>query len=128
MDALTYPVIFEKDKDGYFVTVPDLDRMTQGTDLTDAIANARDAICLTIVDLEDDGKPVPPPSHSVKTPDNGFVSYVDANIAEYRKKYGSKTVRKNVSIPAWLNTKAENLKINFSQALQEALIAKINEH
>lgn len=85
MDALTYPVIFEKDEDGYLVTVPDLDRMTQGTDLTNAIANARDAICLTIVDLEDDGKPVPPPSHSVKTPDNGFISYVDANIAEYRK-------------------------------------------
>lgn len=30
MDALTYPVIFEKDEDGYLVTVPDLDRMTQG--------------------------------------------------------------------------------------------------
>lgn len=128
MDALTYPVIFEKDEDGYLVTVPDLDRMTQGTDLTDAIANARDAICLTIVDLEDDGKPIPSPSHAVKAPDNGFISYVDVNITEYRKKYGSKTVRKNVSIPAWLNTKAENLKINFSQALQEALIAKINEH
>lgn len=127
MDALTYPVIFEKDEGGYLVTVPDLDRMTQGIDLTDAIANARDAICLTIVDLEDDGKPAPSPSHSVKAPNNGFISYVDANIAEYRKKYGSKTVRKNVSIPAWLNTKAENLKINFSQALQEALIAKINE-
>ena len=90
--------------------------------------NAKDAICLTIVDLEDDGKPVPTPSLSVKTPDDGFISYVDANIAEYRKKYGSKTVRKNVSIPAWLNTKAESLKINFSQALQEALIAKVNEH
>ena len=59
MDTLTYPVLFQKDKDGYFVTIPDLDRMTQGLDLTDAIANARDVICLTIVDLEDDGKPVP---------------------------------------------------------------------
>lgn len=126
MDTLTYPVLFQKDKDGYFVTIPDLDRMTQGLDLTDAIANARDVICLTIVDLEDDGKPVPAPSTSIESPDDGFISYVDANIAEYRRKYGSKTIRKNVSIPAWLNTKAESLKINFSQVLQEALIAKVN--
>ena len=54
------------------------------------------------------------------------VSYVDANITEYRKKYGYKIVKKNCSIPAWLNTKAEELGLNFSKILQEALIEKIS--
>lgn len=56
MKNTAYPVIFEKEKDGYFVTVPDLNKNTQGEDLADAIAMARDLICLWIVDLEDDGK------------------------------------------------------------------------
>ena len=41
------------------------------------------------------------------------------------KKYGYKIVKKNCSIPAWLNTRAEELGLNFSKILQEALIEKI---
>ncbi len=37
--------------------------------------------------------------------------------------YGNKAVRKNLTIPAWLNTFAENQKINFSQVLTEVLSA-----
>ena len=59
-------------------------------------------------------------------PEGAFVSYVDANITEYRKKYGYKIVKKNCSIPAWLNTKAVELGLNFSKILQEALIEKIS--
>lgn len=85
-------------------------------------------ISLLIIDLEDDGKPVPEAnSVAYSLPKGAFVSYVDADIDAYRKKYGSKIIRKNVSIPAWLNTKAENMKINFSKTLQEALLAKVNE-
>ena len=39
----------------------------------------------------------------------------------YAARYGSKAVRKNLTIPAWLNTRAEAKNINFSQVLQEAL-------
>ena len=38
MDIITYPVLFEKVEDMYLVTVPDIGQMTQGNDLTDAIA------------------------------------------------------------------------------------------
>ena len=41
----------------------------------------------------------------------------------YAEKYGEKAVRKNLTIPAWLNTFAEKNHINFSQVLQEALTA-----
>ncbi len=43
------------------------------------------------------------------------------DIDAYAEKYGSKAVRKNCTIPAWLNTAAEKAHINFSQVLQTAL-------
>lgn len=44
----------------------------------------------------------------------------------YRRKYHSKTIRKNVTIPEWPNDLAENDKINFSQTLTEALKEKLD--
>ena len=41
----------------------------------------------------------------------------------YAEKYGEKAVRKNLTIPAWLNTFAEKNHINFSQVLQDSLTA-----
>ena len=40
---------------------------------------------------------------------------------EYRKMYDNKAVKKTLTIPAWLNTMAENNNINFSLVLQNAL-------
>ena len=45
----------------------------------------------------------------------------------YAEQYGEKAVRKNVTIPAWLNAFAEKQKINFSQLLQEALMSKVQK-
>nr|DAF27741.1 MAG TPA: HicB-like antitoxin [Caudoviricetes sp.] len=127
MNTVIYPVIFEKDNDGYLVTIPDLDTQTQGADFVEAINMARDLISLWVMNLEDMGKEVPKPNTvNNPLPVGAVVSYVDANISEYRKKYGYKTVKKNCTIPAWLNTKAEEMNINFSQVLQDALIEKIN--
>ena len=126
MDVIAYPVLFEKIEDMYLVTIPDIDQITQGKDLTDAIAMARDLISLWVMDLEDAKQVGPKPGSVIfEEPKGAFVSYVDANITEYRKKYGYKIVKKNCSIPAWLNTRAEELGLNFSKILQEALIEKI---
>lgn len=38
---------------------------------------------------------------------------------------GKRISKKTVNIPKWVNTKAENLKINFSKTLEEALLQKI---
>ncbi|HIX84554.1 MAG TPA: type II toxin-antitoxin system HicB family antitoxin [Candidatus Megamonas gallistercoris] len=127
MEKMAYPVIFEKENGGYFVTVPDLNINTQGESLPDAIMMARDLISLYILDHEEEGKNIVlPDTVDFKLPKGAILSYVDIDMASYRKKYGSKTVKKNCTIPAWLNNKAEELNINFSKTLQEALIKKIN--
>ena len=45
---------------------------------------------------------------------------------EYRKKVDTKTVRRNVTLPSWLNCEAEHAGINVSRVLQEALMNVLN--
>jgi predicted RNase H-like HicB family nuclease len=122
-----YPVVFTPDGDWYVVYVPDFDIVTQGEGLADAIDMARDAINLMGVNMEDEGKEIPDASHigSVNIPDKGFVSLVDCDFDEYRKSLENRAVKKNCTLPSWLNKKAEAANVNFSQILQEALIEKL---
>ena len=57
---------------------------------------------------------------SPKTP-VAFVSLLSLDMDAYAAKYGNKSVRKNLTIPAWLNTFAETEKLNVSKVLQQAL-------
>lgn len=57
-NILVYPVILSKNGDGYFVTIPDFTVNTEGKDVADAIAMARNAIGLNVLQLEDDNKDV----------------------------------------------------------------------
>ena len=130
-----YPTIFTKTEDCYLIEVPDLEILTEGTSLEDAIEMARDAISITIVSLEDAQQVVPVPSaiESINVSKgtfadsgSGFVSMVDTDTADYRKKIDTKPVRRNVSLPGWLNYEVNAAGINVSRFLQEALIERLN--
>ena len=54
-----------------------------------------------------------------------FVNYIACDTMEYRKMYSSKAVKKTLTIPEWLNEEAVSIGVNFSQVLQEALLAKV---
>lgn len=122
-----YPVcIYPGDVSGYTVIVPDLPGcVTEGDTIADAFEQAIDAASGWVLDELEDGKRPPEPSDvkNIKADEyeNGFVSVIMLDIDAYAEKYGSKAVRKNCTIPAWLNTAAENAHINFSQVLQTAL-------
>ena len=124
---LTYPACFypcEKKIGGYTVEVPDLPGcVTEGDSLADAILMAIDAASGWVLDELEDGKPAPAasPLEKIVPDEGGFVSMIALDMDSYAEKYGSKAVRKNLTIPAWLNTFAEQSHINFSQVLQEAL-------
>ncbi|WP_195479291.1 hypothetical protein [Coprococcus comes] len=59
------------------------------------------------------------------TSDEAFVNIVTVDVAEYAKTHFTTSVRKNLTIPSWLNDAAMKQHINFSQVLQEALLQKI---
>lgn len=123
-----YPIIISPSVDCYVVYIPDFDINTQGSDVPDAIYMARDAIGLIGIDMQDEGEALPEGSllESIKGKDSDIVTLVDVDFAEYRRKHENRVVRKNVTLPSWINEKAEAAGINFSQALREALIEKLS--
>ena len=126
---LIYPAVFypfSYGSGGYVVEFPDLPGcVTEGKDLSDAFEMATDAASGWILDELEEGNVVPKASsyESVTKREGGQVNMVLLDMDVYAERYGEKAVRKNVTIPAWLNTYAEKQKINFSQVLQDALLA-----
>ena len=119
-----YPVIFHKSiEGGYVVVFPDFDYgATEGKTLEEAIEMAEDAIAMMLAHYEDHRQQIPKPSDISKIKiKNGFVNYVIADTDAWRKQFSEKAIKKTVTIPAWLNYKAEEAGVNFSQELQNAL-------
>ena len=125
---LSYPACFYQDEETgrYTVEVPDLPGcVTGGATLPDAILMAEDAASGWVLDELEDGKPIPPatPVQAVVLDAGGFVSVLALDMDAYAEKYGNAAVRKNCTIPAWLNTFAEARHINFSKVLTDGLTA-----
>ena len=122
-----YPVIFEEaEEGGYNVTVPDISgTFTCGDDMADAIYMAEDVIAMMLADYEDEKKTIPVPSKIEDIKTDGIISLVVADTDEWRKLVDNRAVKKTLSIPSWLNAKAEKAGLNFSQVLQEALCSKL---
>jgi len=126
---LVYPAVFKPFSDqsgGYVVEFPDLPGcVTEGKDLEQAIEMGIDAASGWILGELEDGEQIPSASnYSEIVADNGcMVNMLLLDIDSYEEKYGEKAVRKNLTIPAWLNTFAEKNNINFSKILQDALLS-----
>ena len=117
-----YPVILTPADVGYVVFVPELQINTEGTDIANAIEMARDAIGLWGICEEDMGRSIPSPStFRPVCAENEIVTLVDIDFDAYRRANDNRTIRKNLTLPSWLNAQAEKAGINFSQVLQSAL-------
>lgn len=123
-----YPVVFKQEENQYSVSVPDLDGcFTFGDSLFEAIEMARDAMAMWLCKAEDNNEVLPQVSklEDIKT-DGGFVNFIDVDTQEYRRLNDNRAIKKTLSVPSWLNAKAERAGINFSQVLQDALKVKLN--
>lgn len=137
-----YPTFILNTNDGsehpFVVCVPDMDIFTEGDTFADAIEMARDAIGLAGISMEDNKEELPMPSDQLSAIEKvkqdtevidfsaGILTYVDVDFSEYRKKIDTRTVRRNVALPSWLNYEAEHAGINVSRVLQEALMDVLN--
>lgn len=134
----SYPACFFKEENGYSVIFPDLNTSTCGDSLDEAMAMAIDCLAGYIYMLRQDGEAIPDPSPMAAIspervaaeldfdPGENFVSLVTVDVDEYAKKHFEKSVRKTLTIPAWLNALALENGVNFSQVLQEALKARLH--
>ena len=122
-----YPAIFTPDEENILVSVPDLPGLhTFGNNIADALFMAQDAIEMWLWDAENKGETIPPASSQktivkmCESPDQ-LVSMVAADTDEYRRQNDTRSVKKTLSIPAWLNHQAEKANAPFSQILQQGL-------
>lgn len=115
---VVYPALFHEDDGGWWVEFPDLPGCTtQGDTESEAYCNAAEAMELY---LQDDYEvctlPVPSAAEKVAHDGADFVSLVCGNF-----DVPQKSIKKTLTIPAWLNSKAERTGVNFSHVLQDAL-------
>ncbi len=136
-----YPVIFTEVDTNILIEVPDLNILTEANEegkpkgsMADAIMMARDAIGIACITAEDEGTVCKKPSllGDINVEKGTFVnegmsvvSLVDVDLSEYRRRMDNRTVRRNVTLPNWLNLEAEKAQINVSRVLQEALITTL---
>lgn len=123
---LTYPAIFTFENNQYWVEFVDLNGCySDGDTLAEAMENSKEAMGLFLEDLNEYPK-CTTDIKNIQLENNQIVSFVTVNLFEHKKKYENKSVKKTLSIPAWLNTVAEKENVNFSQILQKALIDTLN--
>lgn len=130
MAKYTFPAVFTPEEEGgYSIRFPDIECCcTSAETLTEGMDNANDVLTLMLYDMEETNRTIPNASDikDIKTEGKEFTTLVCCDTVEYRKFFNSKTVKKTLSIPAWLNTLAEREGINFSAVLQKALKAELN--
>ena len=128
-DRYCYPAIFTYEENQEIAVVfPDLELATSGIDDPDALYSARDALGGRLELMEESGEDIPMPSRiaDIEASKNERVVLVDVYMPSVRMEGVTKSVKRTVTLPAWLNAKAMELGINFSQILQEALQKKIS--
>lgn len=131
-----YPACFYKEKEGgYSVIFPDLNHLaTCGNNLQEAVTMAVDCLAGYLYDAAQEGGETPAPSDISKIDINAeydeyesaFVNLVSVDVEEYARKHFEKSVKKTLTIPAWLNDLAVKNHVNFSQTLQQALKEQLN--
>lgn len=123
-----YSAVFQKEEVGYSVWVPDIQGcVSQGDTFDEAMEYIKDAIgiCLDLIVQNGNVPPKATEPNGIELEPDQFVAVVSFDFDEYQKKHGEKSVKKTLTVPAWLNTLSERKNINFSQVLQNALIHEL---
>ena len=129
-ERYVYPAILNYEK-GYeiAVTFPDLPGCaTSGATEIEAIAAGREALGLHLWGMERDGDLIPVPSSAkdIELDDGEVIAVIDVYMPSIRLAQENKSVNRTVTLPAWLDARAKECGVNFSQLLQDAIKKEIS--
>lgn len=127
MRKLTYLAVFEPIKTGYSVYFPDLPGCTSyGEGFEEAQRQAVDALELHIYGMEKDGDKIPVPSKEPHVDPETASGYMVSPVTIFpdivRNELDNRSVKTNLTIPAWLKEMAEAQGVNYSKVFQAALM------
>lgn len=126
-----FPAVFHAEAEGgYSISFPDVPGCySQGETVQECCEMAEDALNLMLWEMEENNQPIPAPAPikdiQSRYPDD-IVTLVKADTLAYRELYDTKAVKKTLSIPRWLDTLAQERRINFSNVLQQALMKELD--
>ena len=121
----TFTAVITPGEKKCYVRVPDITGcVTTGKDIEDAVVQITDALSGCLVVWEDNGMDIHPATAQKDIPHDeaDVLTLVSVDTIAYRAQTDTRSVRKNVSIPAWMATMAERKGINCSKVLQDALV------
>ena len=125
MAEYVFPALFHPNDDGSItITYPDLPGcISEGKSLGNAMYMAQSALALWLECALDEKEVIPAASSQKDIPQEGseFVSLIRADVKDRR------AVRKNISIPQWMDEKATQYGLSLSRVLQDALREKFAE-
>ena len=121
----TYQAVIHNDKDGVWLSFTDIEGcLTHAENIPDLLTNAKEALECYILGALENGEKLPEPTLSIKPSKKKDETYTfiqcDVNLAKH-----ARSVKKTLTIPAWLDKQATAKRLNFSQVLQEALVGKL---
>ena len=124
-----YPAVFHEDSDGVWVEFPDLQGcQSYGETIQEVLDSAKEALegyCVTL--LEEKRKlPAASDIKTIKTGENAFTSLVETDLTTHFAK--QKSVKKTLTIPAWMNDFAIEKGLNCSAILQEGIMGIMNNN
>lgn len=126
---LIYPAIFHEDSDGVWVEFPDLQGCQScGETIQEVWDGAKEALegyCITLLE-EKQNLPAASDIKKIKPGKDAFVSLVETDLTTHFAK--QKSVKKTLTIPAWMNDFAIEKGLNCSAILQEGIMQKMNNH
>ena len=116
-----YPMVVHDDPDGLWDEFPDVEGcFTQADSLNELMFNAVEALTCHL-----EGGYVIKPATDIRKLTLEPSTFAQLVAVDVDITKNTKSVKKTLTIPEWLNNEAVSKGINFSQTLQEALIAKI---
>lgn len=125
----TFTAVITPEEGKCYVRVPDITGCaTTGKDIEDAMVQIADALSGCLVVWEDQGIPIPPATAQQDIARNAadVLTLVSVDTIAYRAQTDTRSVRKNVSLPAWMATMADRKGINCSKVLQDALVQRLS--
>lgn len=126
MDTAIYLAVFKEIKGQCIAKIPDFGIEVKGKSLPETIAAARSAIAKRLFSGENFELYSSNRVMKYDCSDDEFAAIIDIDLIKYRRKYDNRRIRKNLTIPNWLNEEAEKQDVNFSRVLEEAIKRKLN--
>lgn len=120
----TYPATIREENGTFYAAVPDIPGcVTTARNKSDASNQIAEALAACLCALEDLGAFIPPASTPYGIPHGpeDIRVWIRVDTVVSREMADPRTVRKTVSIPAWMADRADKLGIDYSKVLQDAL-------